>query len=235
LGLRIYDISDPSRPSDVGLCRTPGHANGIAVGGDYLYLASLSSGLRIIDISDREEPRENGYCDTPHSTRDVEIRDEYVYLAEEGTGFRIFDISDPWHPQNVGSYNTPGSVATINVSEGLIYVAECFRLGIYRFTPLQPVSEGCQISVPTEYNLLAAYPNPFNARLNVDYALPASGEVHLMVYDLSGRLVTELMKGKQVAGMHTAVLNGANLAAGSYLVRLNANNEMSQIRATLVK
>jgi len=43
-------------PRHIRFCETPGYACGVAVDGDYAYVADYDSGLRIIDISDPEMP-----------------------------------------------------------------------------------------------------------------------------------------------------------------------------------
>ncbi|NIV33635.1 MAG: hypothetical protein GWN58_30570, partial [Anaerolineae bacterium] len=50
---------------EAGFYDTPGGAVGVAVAGEYAYLAEGMEGLRIIDISDPAAPTEAGYYETP--------------------------------------------------------------------------------------------------------------------------------------------------------------------------
>ncbi len=73
---------------------------------------------------------------------------------------------------------------------------------------------------PTEFALLGAYPNPFNPETAISYQLSAVSLVNLTVYDVNGRLVTELVNGWRDAGVHEVVFDGSGLASGIYLYRL---------------
>ena len=67
------------------------------------------------------------------------------------------------------------------------------------------------------------YPNPFNPATSIQFALPASEKVTLRVFDLLGRPVATLLDGQTMAaGTHTVRFNGANLASGQYIYRLEA-------------
>jgi hypothetical protein len=49
-GLRILDASDPTEPSEVGFYETTGDAKGIAVSGEYVYIADGEAGLVILRL-----------------------------------------------------------------------------------------------------------------------------------------------------------------------------------------
>jgi len=89
--------------------------------------------------------------------------------------------------------------------------------------------------LPDDYAITSAYPNPFNSTLRVGYALPEAADVKLNVYDLSGRLVAELVSGRAQAGVHTVVFDGSGLASGLYLLRYEAAGHTSQMKVALVK
>jgi hypothetical protein len=89
--------------------------------------------------------------------------------------------------------------------------------------------------VPTVYSLKQNYPNPFNPTTMIEFSLPQSSEVNLVVYDLSGRVVAELANGKFEAGYHKLNFDGSNLASGVYFVKLKAGDFVSVNKAMLVK
>jgi len=86
-----------------------------------------------------------------------------------------------------------------------------------------------------KFNLYAAYPNPFNSMLRVDYSLPMTADIRLNVYDLWGRTVAELVSGRAQAGSHTAMFDGSGLASGVYMLRYAASGYTSQMKVVLVK
>ena len=63
--LRVLDLSDPTRPKDVGACGGLELAGRVTIAGDYAYVAADFNGMRIIDVSDPAKPVPD--CQTPPS------------------------------------------------------------------------------------------------------------------------------------------------------------------------
>ncbi len=97
------------------------------------------------------------------------------------------------------------------------------------------VEEKKEAAIPTEFSLSQNYPNPFNPTTTVQFGLPKSSEVKLVVYDLSGRVVAELANGKFEAGYHKIAFDGARLVSGIYYYRLKAGDFISVKKLTLLK
>jgi hypothetical protein len=73
--------------------------------------------------------------------------------------------------------------------------------------------------------LLQNVPNPFNPVTSIRFELAAAGDVTLDVYDVRGRLVRRLARGKHAEGIHTEVWDGLNdagerVSSGVYFYRL---------------
>ncbi len=111
-GLRIIDVSNPANPNEVGYYNTASNGGsvvfGVAVSGNYAYMAGGSDGLRIIDVSNPSSPKEVGFYDTGGFTRGVAVSGNYAYVADNEDGLRIIDVSNPANPNEVGYYNTGG-------------------------------------------------------------------------------------------------------------------------------
>jgi hypothetical protein len=90
------------------------------------------------------------------------------------------------------------------------------------------------LSVVTGFTI-DAYPNPFNSQLKITYSLVEASEVDLAVYDLSGKRVADLARGRLSSGVHTALFNGEGYSSGVYLIRLEAGKLHSQHKVVLVK
>jgi len=82
---------------------------------------------------------------------------------------------------------------------------------------------------------LGATPNPFNPSTQIRWTLDAGRQTRLSVYDLLGREVVVLADGHFGAGTHTAIFDGAGLASGIYMVRLQAGGTVRTVRITLMK
>ena len=94
---------------------------------------------------------------------------------------------------------------------------------------------------PDDFELGQAYPNPFNPRTTMQYALAADVEMVLAVLDIQGRLVTELSKGFMPAGYYEATWDASQYSSGIYFIRIQAyditgqNNFESVQKIMLVK
>ncbi|MFC2150308.1 T9SS type A sorting domain-containing protein [Calditrichota bacterium] len=98
------------------------------------------------------------------------------------------------------------------------------------------VSAGSDEStLPDRFAITALYPNPFNSSLRVNYSLPNSSDVNLILYDLTGRPVSRQTIPLQTAGFHTAVIDGAGLASGIYFCRLSSGGAMVSRKIVLLK
>ena len=85
------------------------------------------------------------------------------------------------------------------------------------------------------FNLTNVYPNPFNPVTQIQYALPEDIHVELIIYDILGRQVTELINTDQQAGYYQATWNGDQNSSGLYFVKMVAGDYISTQKLMLVK
>lgn len=91
------------------------------------------------------------------------------------------------------------------------------------------------ISLPADFSVSAAYPNPFNPEASVKIELAHSSRVRVTMHDVLGRQV-ELIADRQVpAGNHTVRVNGQSLASGSYWLNVSVDNMSNTQRIILLK
>ncbi|MFO7888709.1 MAG: T9SS type A sorting domain-containing protein, partial [bacterium] len=88
-------------------------------------------------------------------------------------------------------------------------------------------------NIPDEYSLSQNYPNPFNPLTTIQYALPKPGKVSVMIYDITGREIMELINEEKSAGYHSVEFDGSRLSSGLYFYRLKSNN-FQQIRKMMI-
>jgi hypothetical protein len=79
-------------------------------------------------------------------------------------------------------------------------------------------------TVPMVTELSANWPNPFNPRTTVRYALAQGSHVKLSVYDAIGRVVTILFEGKRDPGVYEVAFDASGLSSGVYFCRLQAGD-----------
>jgi len=102
--LRIFDVSTPSAPHEVGACDRGADAayTQLAVSGNYAYVPTVT-GLRIIDVSDPSSPQKMGYCSVTVALG-VAVLGDYAYVTTWADGLRVIDVSNPLKPFEAGSY-----------------------------------------------------------------------------------------------------------------------------------
>jgi len=75
---------------------------------------------------------------------------------------------------------------------------------------------------PGDVRLEQNYPNPFNATTDIRFRIPAAGTVSLVVYDVLGQQVQELVRSQREAGWHQ-IRWESQTASGVYVIRLQSN------------
>jgi len=113
---------------------------------------------------------------------------------------------------------------------------------------IHPILAGCVCLLevtpdavqPSDPNLVAEYalhqnfPNPFNASTNIEYDVVTDSHVTLMVRNLLGRTVTELVNSRQAAGRHTVTFDATNLTSGLYFYTVKIGNEFAATKKMLL-
>lgn len=88
-------------------------------------------------------------------------------------------------------------------------------------------------TMPHEYKLYPATPNPFNSTTGIYYQLKTSGDVSLSIYDIAGHEVAVLVDCHQNAGIHSITFNANDLVSGVYFIMLEAG-EFNQVQKVVL-
>jgi hypothetical protein len=83
------------------------------------------------------------------------------------------------------------------------------------------------LGLPPAPALMQNYPNPFNSSTTIPFALPASGDVRLEIYDILGQRIRTLAAQEMPAGLHHVAWDGRDaggrqVAGGLFFFRLEA-------------
>jgi len=94
---------------------------------------------------------------------------------------------------------------------------------LYGDTTLVSVDEPTIVS---KFELYQNYPNPFNPSTIIKFSIPESGNVKLIIYDVLGRKITELINEYKSIGEYSVLFQPQKygLASGVYCYRLISNN-----------
>ena len=74
--------------------------------------------------------------------------------------------------------------------------------------------------LPTDFGLTSIYPNPFNPITNITYDIPEKSFISIVVYDLAGRKVDELVSGLAQSGRYNITWNAEQFSSGVYFVTM---------------
>lgn len=117
----------------------------------------------------------------------------------------------------------------------IAYDTHCVTLG-----PIKAAHPNTSVAVPEKFVLLQNFPNPFNPETEIRFGLPEDTHVRLMISDLLGREVRNLLDSNFEAGYRSVVWDGKDNAgnqvpSGIYIYQIVAGDFREQRKLTLVR
>jgi len=230
-GLSIFDVSDPSEPEEIGFVHTAGGANppdgaGVAVAGNYAYVADGDNGLVIVDITDKTDPQKVGGYDTTCYAYDVAVVGGYAYVADGYNGLVIMDITDKTDPQEVGHYDTAVWANGVAVAGDYAYVIDrVFELVIV------DISDKCHPHMAGYYDTAG---DTRGVAVAGDYAYVAEWNDGLAIVDISDKRNPQKTGRYDTAGFARGVAVASDYAyvadASNGLVIVDISNKSNPQR-----
>ncbi len=89
--------------------------------------------------------------------------------------------------------------------------------------------------LPTEFGLAQNFPNPFNPSTTIEFSLPRSGYVTLVVYNTLGEEIATLVSETLSAGRYSTEWNAAGFSSGIYFYRLQAGEFVETRKLLLLR
>ena len=95
-------------------------------------------------------------------------------------------------------------------------------------------------NLPSEYGLCQNFPNPFNPRTSISFALPKATQTRLEIFNLLGQRVVTLIDTRLEAGRHAVDWegcdgSGTSVASGVYFYRLETPQFTASKKMLLLK
>ena len=95
-------------------------------------------------------------------------------------------------------------------------------------------------AIPSSYVLFQNFPNPFNPFTTLQYKLPKNSFVDIMIYDMLGNVVNNLVKTNQLSGYKSIQWDATNnqgepVSAGVYLYKIQAGDFVDTKKMILLK
>jgi hypothetical protein len=171
----------PFQPTLASSYNTPDYALGVAISGDYAYVADYGSGLQVINIANPSSPTLAGSYNTAGYAYGVAISGDYAYVADGPLGLAVINITNPSSPTLAGSYDTPGYARRVAISGDYAYVAD-------QAAGLLVIN----ITNPSSPTLAGSYDTPDlakSAAISGDYAYVADGTSGLQVIKVYQRSI----------------------------------------------
>jgi hypothetical protein len=238
-GLCIFDVSAPQDPSLVGEFwdfELPPYD--FDVDGPYAYVLTDDwhgqGDVEIIDISYPQIPDPLSRYVLPEGGYGIEVDGNFAYIADSHAGVLVLHVADPTQPTIAGRFATQSYCRDIALADSNICVIDGYSLTLLHFTSPQGSTE-TPGNLPAELILYPNYPNPFNSRTTIEYALPYETRVRLEIFDINGKKVARLQDGPLKAGRHQVTWNALGLGSGIYFVRLSAGDLVETQKALLLK
>lgn len=159
---------------------------------------------------------------------------------EDGNGIYYLML-----PDSVDHWDTDTTFTREALSPGdhvWFYVDGYDAFGNYGYEPenMWVVNESWQgleyeTTAPVRFELGENYPNPFNNSTVIPFSIDRAADISVSVFDLSGRLVTNLFEGHAEAGQHTVAWAGEGMTSGIYFYTLEAAGVRHVGKMTLVR
>ncbi|MFC1693850.1 FlgD immunoglobulin-like domain containing protein, partial [Candidatus Latescibacterota bacterium] len=94
--------------------------------------------------------------------------------------------------------------------------------------------------VPRQFTSIKNYPNPFNPTTTITFTLQEAGNTELVVYNMTGQRIRNLVSRELNAGIHEVVWdgrdnNGIPVSSGVFVSQLISGENVSTNRMTLVR
>ncbi|NQU04991.1 MAG: T9SS type A sorting domain-containing protein [Calditrichaeota bacterium] len=125
--LVVLDISNPVRPTGIGLFELQGESRGIFVTDDVAYIANTARGLQFVEISNPRQPEDAGFFNKDGYITDVALSNDFAFLASGKEGLWVIDVSRPDSLEAVGHLDAPREVHKLCLHGNYAYLADYYN------------------------------------------------------------------------------------------------------------
>ena len=91
------------------------------------------------------------------------------------------------------------------------------------------------IAIPADFSLSQNYPNPFNPSTTIKFGVPKRENITIKIFDISGKIITEIVKGEFEPGEYSIKFDAANLSSGVYFYNIRTDTKSITKSMLIVK
>ncbi|MBT6870211.1 MAG: T9SS type A sorting domain-containing protein, partial [Candidatus Marinimicrobia bacterium] len=89
--------------------------------------------------------------------------------------------------------------------------------------------------IPSKFEIINLYPNPFNPQINIEYNLPTTSNVRVSIYNVKGQEVDRLVDSIQYTGFHSLTWVATEQNSGIYFVQITADTNIINQKVMYLK
>lgn len=142
--------------------------------------------------------------------------------------------------RTTNQYTVPAGKLSMNIT---YYWRVCARnsfgwgpySSVWYFIPMTSSFNLISLEIPDKFMLHPNYPNPFNPETKINFDIAQSSNVKIIVYDISGRVVANILNHRLNPGKYSFTFSGKDLSSGMYFLRFNSEYFSNTIRLVLIK
>lgn len=232
-GLFIYDISDPASPDSITVITPGGEVFDVVVYDTLAFIAAGDAGVFKYNIAAPASPVFMDSYDTDGTAVDVDYdpSNNYLYVADNDGGVVILDFSSSKAPVLIGKFWD-------HYHGNYIYV---YRDGLTIFHVVVE-AEGYETfevdKTITGINYRHISIIKDNLFLNDDmlqYSISQFGNVHLNLYDASGRKIRSIVNANKAPGDYSVKIDKTGLSSGTYFINGSIGSSPAAQKMLIIK
>lgn len=168
----------------------------------------------------------NGFPDA--QVWDLEVFPSIPWVIWAGTDIGIFESRDHGKTWSYADNGLPAvSVWRIRIVDDEVVLATHGR-GVWTLD-LNEVQTNIELEegeLPSSFELLDNYPNPFNPTTSIRFKTATESRIRLTVFDMLGREIATLTDQQYPVGTHQIQWNASEMGSGQYIYRMEANGKV---------
>ena len=238
-GLQIFDydlIDDINRGDEIEIVGYVGYYNTTYQIKDFEY-RELSSGNSLPDP----------IMVTPSGANSSDFEGTWISVignvtavtpvSTTGTNFTIDDVTSVmiWNSTGIDVSSFVVGYRGQFIGAGSQYNDQYQLLVGYQSDITTVVAVDNDILIAERFDLITAYPNPFNPSTKISFAIDSPSEIQLDVYDVNGKLIDTILNEYYQTGLHAIDWDASEYASGMYFIHLVKQGKIRTQKVILLK
>ncbi|HMS66090.1 MAG TPA: T9SS type A sorting domain-containing protein [Ignavibacteria bacterium] len=155
--------------------------------------------------------------------------DEIITFKYSGTGTRLWFMK--YGLENFKEY---GNDISVDIAGNVFVIGTIFNEGLFDMLTVKYTQNENLTSDNFENKITtSSYPNPFNPSTKISFTIPFDGFVSVKIFDISGKMIDNLMENNLSAGSYETEWNAVKYSSGVYFYKIVSGN-FTEIRKIIL-